>query len=57
MQGGVNLEKAEDIEIKTTHPYRQLIGCFVYLTVCTRPDIAFAVSVLAKFLVFPTDEH
>ena len=57
MQGEVNLQKAKDTEIKRTNPYRQLIGCFVYLTVCTRPDIAFAVSVLAKFLVFPTDEH
>ena len=34
-----------------------MVGCLVYLTVCTRPDIAFAVSVLSKFLSNPTEVH
>ena len=29
MQGGVNLQKAKATELKTTHHYQQLIGCFV----------------------------
>ena len=35
-------------------PYRQLIGALIYLNVCTRPSISFAVSFLAKFNSSPT---
>ncbi|KAI5641328.1 reverse transcriptase (RNA-dependent DNA polymerase) domain-containing protein [Phthorimaea operculella] len=27
-----------------TYPYRELIGCLMYLSVCSRPDITFALS-------------
>lgn len=30
-------------------PYRELIGALMYLAVCTRPDIAYAVSYLSQF--------
>ncbi|KAG7303823.1 hypothetical protein JYU34_010719 [Plutella xylostella] len=29
--------------------YRNLVGCLMYLSVCTRPDITHAVSVLSQF--------
>ena len=29
-------------------PYREAISSLMYLTVCTRPNIAFAVNVLAR---------
>lgn len=29
--------------------YRQLMGCLMYLSVCTRPDISFACSQLSQF--------
>lgn len=29
--------------------YRQLLGCLMYLSVCTRPDISFACSQLSQF--------
>jgi hypothetical protein len=35
-------------------PYRQLIGAILYLNMCTRPDISYAVSILAQFNVKPT---
>lgn len=30
-------------------PFRELIGCLMYIVVCTRPDIANAVSILSQF--------
>jgi len=41
----------------TTAPYRQIIGCLMYIMLCTRPDIAYPVGVLSKFLAAPTNEH
>jgi len=31
-------------------PYRSLVGCLIYLTVGTRPDISYAVQQLSQFL-------
>jgi hypothetical protein len=31
-------------------PYAELIGCLMYIMVCTRPDLAFPVSLLARFM-------
>ena len=35
-------------------PYLSAIGALMYLTNCTRPDIAFATNLLAKFSSSPT---
>jgi hypothetical protein len=37
--------------------YQQKIGSLIYLAVVTRPDIAFAVSRLSRFLTNPGPEH
>jgi hypothetical protein len=38
-------------------PYRQAIGSLMYAAVATRPDIAFAVSILSRFLNNPGNAH
>lgn len=35
--------------------YRELIGTLMYLTICTRPDIAFSIGYLSRFLDSPTE--
>lgn len=40
----------EDAERLANTPYRALVGCLMYVSVATRPDIAFAVNRLASFL-------
>lgn len=38
-------------------PYASAVGSLMYAQVCTRPDIAFAVSVLSRFQSNPGPEH
>lgn len=42
---------------KTINWYRRVIGSLLYAAVITRPDVAFAVSRLARFMSNPSDEH
>ncbi len=39
------------------HLYQSAIGSLLYLSIATRPDIAFAVSNAAKFSTKPTKQH
>ncbi|KAI9907671.1 hypothetical protein PsorP6_002969 [Peronosclerospora sorghi] len=34
-------------------PYRSLIGCLLYITTCTRPDVPYMVTQLSRFLENP----
>ncbi|OWZ19134.1 polyprotein [Phytophthora megakarya] len=38
-------------------PYPSLIECLLYLTICTRPDVAYVVAQLSRFLDNPGLEH
>ena len=38
-------------------PYRSLVGSLMYLAVCTRPDLAMAVSSLSRYSQNPKMEH
>lgn len=38
-------------------PYREAIGCLMYVAMCTRPDISYAVSILSRFTEAPHQCH
>ena len=39
------------------YPYAQLVGSLMYLAICTRPDISFAVGKLGQFSSNPGIAH
>jgi hypothetical protein len=52
------LAKDEGERLDTTrYPYAQLVGSLMYLAVCTRPDIAYSVGALARYMSNPTTVH
>ena len=38
-------------------PYASVVGCLMYVMVCTRPYLAQGVSVVSKFLANPGKQH
>lgn len=54
---GLKLEKCTDSSKYTMHPYRELVGCLMYVTVTSRPDISAAVNYFSGFQSCATDIH
>ncbi|XP_059654292.1 secreted RxLR effector protein 161-like [Cornus florida] len=50
------LEEGEEV-LGSEVPYLSAIGPLMYLANCTRPDIAFAVNLLARYSSAPTRRH
>ena len=48
---GTNLKQSKNQTNDTEEkiPYRELIGSLIYLAVCSRPDISYAVSYLSQY--------
>ena len=63
MSHGVSLSKAmsprtpEERERMTRIPYASAIGSIMYAMLCTRPDVAHALSVTSKYQSNPGEEH
>ena len=38
-------------------PYASAVGSLMYVMVCTRPDIAYSVGLVSRFLSNPGKEH
>jgi hypothetical protein len=47
----------DDVSVEETQRYPELIGCLLYLSSSTRPDIAQAVGVLSRFTSCPKAHH
>nr|GEW57573.1 retrovirus-related Pol polyprotein from transposon TNT 1-94 [Tanacetum cinerariifolium] len=46
-----------DVEIISKVPYANVVDSLMYLMVCTRPDIAYDVSIVSMYLVNPGKNH
>jgi hypothetical protein len=46
-----------DVRFMNDKPYRQVVGCLMYAMVATRPDIAYAVGSVCRFLHNPGPQH
>ncbi|CAI5997015.1 unnamed protein product [Closterium sp. NIES-65] len=40
-----------DVSVESSGPYPELVGCLMYLMTCTRPDLAYPLSILARYVV------
>ena len=49
-------EKGEEL-LSPEVPYLRAIGALMYLANCTRPDIAFPINLLARYISVPTQRH
>jgi hypothetical protein len=57
LAAGEKLTKEGDLLDTQRHPYSELIGSLLYLSVCTRADVAQAVGALARYMSTPTEAH
>ncbi|CAI6010663.1 unnamed protein product [Closterium sp. NIES-65] len=39
-----------DESVESSGPFAELVGCLMYLMTCTRPDLAYPLSILARFV-------
>ncbi len=54
---GEKLTKDDDSEPFSTELYQSAVGCLLFLSTWTRPDIAYAVGNVARFCSKPTKRH
>jgi hypothetical protein len=47
----------EETEGMSKVPYASVVGCLMYAMICTRPDLAHAVSVVSKYMVNSGRQH
>uniref|UniRef100_A0A2N9FN54 Integrase catalytic domain-containing protein n=1 Tax=Fagus sylvatica TaxID=28930 RepID=A0A2N9FN54_FAGSY len=47
----------EEIENMSKVSYASAVGCLMYAMVCTRPDLAHAVSIVSRYMANPGREH
>ncbi|CAI7739026.1 unnamed protein product [Closterium sp. NIES-54] len=45
-----NLAPPSDESVEPSGPYPELVGCLMYLMTCTRPDLAYPLCILARYV-------
>lgn len=55
IESDLNLERADKCNVNL--PYRQLVGCLLYISIITRPDVSFAINYLSRFTNCFSNEH
>ncbi|CAI7799925.1 unnamed protein product [Closterium sp. NIES-54] len=44
------LDPPSDESVEPSGPYQELVGCLMYLMTCTQPDLAYPLSLLARYV-------
>ncbi|GLC41061.1 hypothetical protein PLESTB_000947700 [Pleodorina starrii] len=57
LDANVRLSSEGELLDTSRFPYSELVGSLLYLSVCSRPDISFAVGALARHMAKPTTDH
>ncbi|OAE35676.1 hypothetical protein AXG93_1154s1300 [Marchantia polymorpha subsp. ruderalis] len=52
-----SVQTEEEKEYMSRVPYASVVGSLMYAMVCTRPNLAFTVSVVSRYMVNPGKEH
>uniref|UniRef100_A0ACD5Z7T1 Uncharacterized protein n=1 Tax=Avena sativa TaxID=4498 RepID=A0ACD5Z7T1_AVESA len=47
----------EDIEYMSRVPYCSVVGSLMYVMVCSRPDLSYAMSLVSRYMANPGKEH
>jgi len=50
-------KSSEEMEYMARLPYANVVGGLMYAMVCSRPDLAHAVSVVSKFMGDPSNKE
>lgn len=56
-EAGKKLEPEGEACKAGTTAYQALVGCLMWTSLCTRPDITYAVAALSRFNASPTEAH
>ena len=54
---GLKLEEFDSNEPESDWPFRELMGCLMWLANQTRPDIAYALRAIARYANTPKEVH
>lgn len=57
MECNAKISKEGGDWMEQQHVYAETVGMLMYLATCTRPDLAYSVGVLARFMARPRVEH
>ena len=52
-----SLESSANEPVILDFPYKELVGALIFVMVCTRPDISFAVNCLTQYFSSPKALH